>query len=87
MMVPLNPHLFRHSIATHLMGGNINLRIIQKFLGHAQVGTTEWYTHVALDHFSEASAMIDRMGNTKLLSTDNRRNQDDSLRDKSGNHL
>ena len=60
----VNPHLFRHSIATHLMGGNINLRVIQKFLGHAQVGTTEWYTHVALGHFSEASAMIDRMGFT-----------------------
>lgn len=65
----VHPHLFRHSIATHLMGGNINLRVIQKFLGHAQVGTTEWYTHVALEHFSEASAMIDRMGKRKLLST------------------
>jgi len=65
----VHPRLFRHSIATHLMGGNINLRIIQKFLGHAQVGTTEWYTHVALEHFSEASAMIDRMGKRILLST------------------
>ena len=59
-----------NSIATRLMGGNINLRVIRKFLGHAQVGTTEWYTHVALGHFSEASAMIEKMGNGSLLSTD-----------------
>jgi integrase len=37
----VNAHLFRHSIATHLMGKNINLRVIQQYLGHARLETTE----------------------------------------------
>jgi len=54
----VNPHLFRHSLATHLLGSGINLRTIQKMLGHADMGTTEWHTHVALDHLGEAGKAI-----------------------------
>jgi integrase/recombinase XerD len=51
----VTPHLFRHSIATHLLGKSVNLRTIQKFLGHAQVLTTEFYTHVDMGHMRTAS--------------------------------
>jgi len=54
----VTPHLFRHSIATHMMGADVNMRTIQQYLGHAQIGTTEFYTHVALGHLRSAQDLI-----------------------------
>jgi integrase/recombinase XerD len=52
----VSPHKLRHSFATHLVSRGADLRAVQTMLGHANVATTEIYTHVARDHVRRAHA-------------------------------
>ena len=58
---PVVCRTFRHSFATHLLENGVNIRVVQELMGHADVKTTEIYTHVMEKDITVVQSPLDRL--------------------------
>jgi len=73
IMKPVSCHTFRHCFATHMLENGVNIRVVQELMGHADVKTTEIYTHVMEKNIDAVISPLDSLNPDGLISEDKRR--------------